>query len=222
MARVINKGERVGQNAAAGIPWKIVSVENQEVGSLTLPSSLFGRKLKKEVVHFVLNGQQAGRRQGNASTKTRSDVRGGGKKPYKQKGTGRARRGTERSPICVGGGTVFGPHPRSYDYKLNKKQVKVALTMVLSDKVALGNLKVVDQLEMEKISTQAVGKILQNLSPKGSLLVDVGNENLSRSVRNLPRYRYIEPVGLNLYNLMKYEEVVVSKRALAVIEERLQ
>lgn len=222
MARVTKPSERAGKNTAAGIPWKMVSVENKEVGDLTLSSDLFGRKLKKEVVHFVLNGQQAARRQGNASTKTRSDVRGGGKKPYKQKGTGRARRGTERSPICVGGGTVFGPHPRSYAYKLNKKQVQVALKMVLSDKVALGHFKVVDELAMEKTSTQAVGKILQSLSPKGSLLVDVGNENLSRSVRNLSLYRYVEPVGLNLYNLLKYEEVVVSKVALAAIEERLQ
>jgi large subunit ribosomal protein L4 len=215
-------GYKLGIKEVAMIAWKLLSMNNEEVGSLELSPALFGRKLKKEVVHFVLNGQQAGRRQGNASTKTRSDVRGGGAKPYRQKGTGRARRGTERSPVCVGGGTVFGPHPRDYAYKLNKKQIKAALCMVLSDKVAGDRLRVVDRLAVEKIGTKAMGIALQKLSPRGSLLIDVANENLQKSVRNLPQYKYIEPAGINVYNLLKFDEIVVSRQALKVIEERLQ
>ncbi|MFH1727884.1 MAG: 50S ribosomal protein L4 [Pseudomonadota bacterium] len=201
---------------------KLIDVNNNEVGKVDLSEDIFNCEVNEGVVHEVLISQLAGNRRGNASTKTRGEVRGGGAKPYKQKGTGRARRGTERSPICVGGGTVFGPIPRSYKAKLNKKVVKAALKMVFTDKLKNGKIRLVEKFEMEKPNTKVFKSIMQKLDLPNALVVDFENESLKKSLNNLIGYHYSEPVSLSMYNLLKYDALVISKNALEKITERLK
>jgi len=171
-------------------------------------------------LHDAVVSQLARRRQGTHDTKTRSEVRGGGRKPWRQKGTGRARHGTIRSPIWRGGGVVFGPHPRDYSYKLPKKVRRLALKSALSAKVNSGDIVVLDELRLEYPKTGEMVKILKNLKADDALLVIAEwNEAVAKSARNIPNIKSLEASGLNVYDILAYDKLVITKDAVARVEE---
>ncbi len=178
--------------------------------------------LYNDVVRYQLNKQ----RQGTADTKTRRDVRGGGAKPYRQKGTGRARAGTRRSPVWVGGGVVFGPHPRDYAIKLPKKVRKLALRSSIAQKLINNDIKVIDKIEYEKPSTRDFARMLKNLDISSKALVvlseeEYGNDNIILSMRNIPAVEIISWTGLNLYSVLNCRTVLITKNALESVEKEI-
>lgn len=203
---------------------KCISKENKSVEQVELNPDIFGVKPSVPVMHQVVRMQLAKRRSGTASTKTRADVRGGGKKPWRQKGTGRARAGSSRSPIWVGGGTVFGPHPRSYAFHVPKKMKKAALRGALSSKASEGKLFVVENLNFDEPKTKQMVTCLDKLglkSQKVLILEDEKNYNLAKSVSNIPGVDVLPVDGLNVYDLLWHDKLVVTKAALDKIGERL-
>ncbi len=201
--------------------WQVIDMKNKAVGKADLPEKVFGVEGKDHLFYDVVRYQLAARRQGTHKTKTRSEVRGGGAKPYRQKGTGRARRGTNRSPLMPGGGRVFGPVPRDYSFKLNRKIRKTALAAALSRLVKEKRLFVVESFDVDKPSTKAMVKFLEGLKIDRGLVVDEEHENLYKSVRNLPRFKYLPVDALNVYDVLKYDNCVISRRAIERIKERL-
>ncbi|MTI60578.1 MAG: 50S ribosomal protein L4 [Firmicutes bacterium] len=196
----------------------------KEVGNIDLADSIFNDDINEHVVHEVINAQLAGRRQGTASTKTRGEVRGGGRKPWRQKGTGRARHGSIRSPLWVGGGTVFGPKPRSYNKSLNKKVKKIALRSILSDKVQSDSVLVIDELEFAKPQTKQMVEILDNFNlgeAKVLIIIPEKDENVYLSVRNIPGVKTLLVSSLNAYDLLNNDFIIITKEAVAKIEEVL-
>lgn len=194
--------------------------EKKKVGDVELPATVFGQPVRKDILHTVVRWQLACRRQGNAATKTKGLVSGGGKKPFKQKGTGGARQGSSRSPLMPGGGTAFGPEPRSYAYALPKKVRQAGLRSALSFLAKEGRLHIVEDLKTDG-KANALAKKLEAFGLKKAVLLDGAADALTtRAARNLPKFRYYGPEGLNVYDLLKYDNAVLSKGAIAKIVER--
>lgn len=195
---------------------------NQEVGRVTLPV-LFEMRVNDSLLFDQVLAQLASRRSGTASTKTRAFVRGGGKKPWKQKGTGRARAGSNRSPVWRGGAVVFGPQPRDYDYRLPRSSRRGALASALAQKARDGQLKVVDSLEIDTPRTKVAAGILESLGVAASVLIVTTEReaNLELATRNLHRVLVLSVEGLNVYDILRHKNLLVTQDALTAIEERL-
>jgi large subunit ribosomal protein L4 len=185
-------------------------------------AEIFGVKTRPHLLHQSVVMQLANRRAGTAATKSKGFVSGGGKKPWRQKGTGRARAGSIRSPIWVGGGTVFGPTPRDYSYRMPRTARKGALLSALSLKKQEGKIVVVDKLEPEQPKTKIMAKALADLNVTSALIViDQANEAVERSARNLPKVKVLRVAGLNVYDLLRYEHLILTEDALRALEQRL-
>ena len=188
-----------------------------------LDEAIFDAAAMPQLLHDVVKMQLANRRQGTASTRTRADVRGGGKKPWKQKGTGRARAGTRRSPLWRGGGTVFGPKPRSYGYAVPRQVRAAALRSALSEKVRAGQFMVLDSLSLEDPSTKAFKALLEKLGVAGRALIITErvqrDDATSKSCRNLPYLTLLPPEGLNVYDVLRHDILIMTKNAVSVVEE---
>jgi large subunit ribosomal protein L4 len=200
---------------------EVYDQNKKKVGKAELADSVFAAEVKRDLVHQVMVSERAALRSGNASTKTRGEVRGGGRKPYRQKGTGNARRGSQRSPIIVGGATVFGPRPRSYEKRVPKKMRIRALSSVLSDKLASNKLCVLSDLNFEEIKTKKAADLAKSFDWKSALFVDDSNANLEKSVRNIPRLKTVSSKDLSVYELLRYEWLVLSKKTVEILNERL-
>lgn len=200
----------------------LLNLEKKKVGTIDLSDAVFGVKVNVPLVHQVIKAQLANRRQGTASTLNKGEVRGGGKKPYKQKGTGNARRGSNRTPLRVGGGSNFGPKPRSYVQGTPKKVMQGALRSALSDRVQSNRVMVVDSLDIPSIKTKALAETLKGkLALDRVLVVDEENRNLELSGRNIAHVRVLRTAGLNVYDVVRHEWLLLSKRAVQAIETRL-
>jgi len=201
---------------------KVVNVENQAVGEITLDPNVFDVEIKEYLLHDMVRFQLAGRRAGTACTKTRVDVKGGGKKPWKQKGTGRARSGSRTSPLWRGGGTVFGPKPRDYSFKLNKKVRRQALAVALSAKKIADDLVVLDDFPMEAIKTKNFLRVMKNLNVGSGLIVLAEqDENLHKSARNVKDFRVLSVDALNVYDILLHEKLVLLKPAVFGVAQRV-
>jgi large subunit ribosomal protein L4 len=188
----------------------------------TLREEIFGAKTRPHLLHQAVVMQLANRRAGTASTKSKGFVRGGGKKPWRQKGTGRARAGSTRSPIWVGGGTIFGPQPRDYSYRMPKKARREALLSALSLKNHDGKIIVVDKFDLEEAKTKLMAKALTDLNVRSALIVIAeSDEKIERAARNLPKVKVLRVEGLNVYDLMRYDHLILTDGALKLLEERL-
>ncbi len=200
----------------------VVDTQGKKVGEIDVADEVFGARVKDYLLWEVVTAQRAAKRAGTHSTKTRANVRGGGKKPFKQKGTGNARQGSTRSPQFVGGGRVFGPHPRSYAYTVPKKVRRAALASALSLRAQEKKLIIVDKLEFAGPKTKEAGKVLKGLGITGALMVDSKeNTNLAKSVRNLPASRCLAPEGLNVYDILNHPTLVIAKSAVKAVESRI-
>jgi large subunit ribosomal protein L4 len=201
---------------------KVYNTDNKKVGEVELNDALFGLEVKKHILHDVVKMQLANRRAGTASTKTRTEVRGGGAKPYRQKGTGRARAGTNNSPLWRGGGVTFGPKPRDYSYKLPKKVRRLGLRMALSARFSEDNLTVLEGFELADIKTKQFVEVMKKLNIENGLIVIPGkNENLEKSSRNVQGYKVIQADGLNVYDILLHRRLVLLQPCLGQLEERL-
>lgn len=202
---------------------KVLNQTGSEVGDIELNDAVFGIEPNEHVVHEAVVMQRASLRQGNHKVKTRSEVRGGGRKPWRQKGTGRARQGSIRSPQWRGGGTVFGPAPRSYSYKLPRKVRRLALKSVLSSKVQEENLLVLDALTFEAPKTKEFTAVLKNLSvdSKALIVTDAENEFVALSARNIPGVTVVEASGINVLDLLGHDKLIMTKAAVEKVEEVL-
>ena len=200
----------------------INNISAEKVGEVNLSDELFAVDVRLGVLHDVVRMQLANRRQGTASTKTRGEVRGGGAKPWRQKGTGRARAGTNTSPVWRGGGVVFGPKPRDYSYKTPKKVRRLAIRMALSARMAEGNLVVVDKFDMPEIKTKEFVNVMGNFSFENCLvIIGEDSETVKRSARNAVGYKVLPVAGLNVFDILKYSKLMLVQSSLAQIEERL-
>ena len=195
-----------------------------QVGDLELTESIFAAEIKPDLMHDAVLAQLRGKRQGTASTKTRSEVSGGGRKPWRQKGTGRARHGTIRSPIWVGGGITFGPKPKVYKNNLPKKKRKQAVRSALSSKVAEEKFLVLDDLNFEAPKTKEVVSLLESLNIEGEkvlLLLADKDENIYKSARNLPRVKTLVAQAINIFDILNHDYVVATQNAISRVEEVL-
>jgi len=200
----------------------IVNQKNEKVGSMDLEASVFGTDVNYPLVHQVIKAQLANRRQGTADTKTKSEVRGGGKKPFKQKGTGNARQGSTRSSLMVGGGANFGPTPRSYEQATPKEMMRGALRSALSDRVKSKRFLVIDEFKIATPKTKAFAEMMnKNFKLEKVLIVDEKNLNLELSGRNVPKIRVLRTEGLNVYDIVRHEWIFMTKKAIAAITARL-
>lgn len=202
----------------------VINQKGEKVDTIELDDRIFGTDIREHLIQRVVVWQLAKRRQGTASTRTRGDVRGGGKKPWRQKGTGRARAGSNRSPVWTGGGTVFGPHPRSYAFSLPKKVRRAALRSVLTSKLMENRLTVVDKIELDEPKTKLFLETCKNMGVDGEKTLIVTpdkDEQLVRSSRNLYRYLVMPLEGLNVYDLLRYQRLVLLREAVPKIHERL-
>jgi len=202
---------------------KIYSLANQEVGEIELDDAVFSAPMNRHLLWEAVNHFLAKRRAGTAKTKERGEVKGSGRKLWKQKGTGRARVGDIKTPKWRGGGTVHGPRPRSFDYAFPKKKRRGALRSALSDKLANGAIKIVEDFTLEDHKTKNFKKVMSALEQSKRVLVIDNRENLNlqRASNNLPEVKYVAPLGLNIHDLLKYDTVVVSKEAILEIQEVL-
>ena len=198
----------------------ILNKEGQKVGDIELNESLFGVEINTNAMHQVVVAQLANKRQGTQSAKTRAEVRGGGIKPWRQKGTGRARQGSIRAPQWIKGGIVFAPKPRDYRVSVPKSMRRVAFKSALSCKVAANEMMVIDSLEFDTPNTKAMLEVLKAFDAKKTLIVvDVSNENVYKSARNIPGVQVSPVNNLNVYDILKYEKFIVTKDAVSKIEE---
>ena len=198
----------------------IYNMEGKEVGSLELNDAVFGVEINEHLVHMAVDQQLANNRQGTQKAKTRSEVRGGGRKPWRQKGTGHARQGSIRAPQWTGGGVVFAPVPRDYSFKLNKKEKRAALKSVLTSKVNDSKFIVVDELKLDEVKTKKFQEVLNNLKVNKALVVlNENDQNVVLSARNIPAVKTALTNTINVYDILKYDTVVVTKDAVATIEE---
>ena len=201
---------------------EVVNTSAEKVGEIEVKDELFGVTVNPGVLHEVVCMQRANRRSGNACTKTRGEVRGGGAKPWRQKGTGRARSGSKNSPIWRGGGTTFGPRPRDYSYKLPKKVRRLALRMALSARMDEGNLVIVDEFSMAAPKTGEFVGVMKNFDFSQCLVVsDAENENVRLSARNAVGYKVLPVAGLNVYDILKYPKLMLMRSSLDQLEQRL-
>ena len=199
----------------------VFNMAGAQVGEMDLSDSVFGIEPNEAVVHQVVKAQLANRRVGTASTKTRGEVRGGGRKPWRQKGTGRARAGSRRSPVWRGGGTVFGPHPRDYSIRLPRKVRRLALKSVLSEKLSNSDIVVLEALSFEEPKTRRMIEVLDalNVVEKALVVTADGDINVVKSARNIPGVKPVRADFMNVYDLLAYDKLVITKDAVAKVEE---
>ena len=198
----------------------VYNMEGNEVGTMELNDAVFGVNVNEHLVHMAVVRQLANNRQGTQKAKTRSEVRGGGRKPWRQKGTGHARQGSTRSPQWTGGGVVFAPTPRDYSFKMNKKERRLALKSALTSRVQENKLIVLDELKLDTIKTKDMKKVLDNLKVNKALVVLNGDDNnVTLSARNIPDVMTASANTINVYDILKYNTVIVTKTAVASIEE---
>lgn len=201
----------------------VYDLEKSKVGNVDLDSSIFEAPVKEHLLHSVVNWQLAKRRSGTASTKTKGEVSGGGRKPWKQKHMGRARHGSTRSPIWRKGGVVFGPKPKDWSYSLNKKTKKNALISALSLKYSEGVLIALNEFSVPEIKTKQIAEFVKTFELKSALIVVSGeNENLMKSARNLKNVKVINVDGLNVYDVLKFDNLIVTEESLARAQEVLK
>ena len=199
---------------------KVYNMEGKEVGTLELNDAVFGVEVNEHLMHLAVVGQLANKRQGTQSAKTRNEVSGGGRKPWRQKGTGHARQGSTRAAQWVGGGMIFAPKPRDYSVKMNKKEKAAAIKSALSSRVAEEKIYVVDSLAFDEIKTKKMAAVLDSLKVEKALVVlDKKDENVILSARNLPEVRTVMSNSINVYDILKYGSLVITKEAVAQIEE---
>jgi large subunit ribosomal protein L4 len=200
----------------------VINSKAQKVSQIDLVDTIFNIPVKGSVLHEVVTMQLAKRRSGSAAVKHRSDVKGSGRKLFRQKGTGRARRGNIKSPLLRGGGSTFGPDPRSYAYKVPKKVRRLALKMALSSKLKEEKLLVLNEFELDKIKTREFVKVMNALNTKNALIItEKKNENLELSARNVPQIKVLRVEGLNVYDILKYKNIVLLESSIKSIEGRL-
>ena len=198
----------------------VYNMEGKEVGTIELNDAVFGVEINEHLVHMAVVNQLANTRQGTQKAKTRSEVSGGGRKPWRQKGTGHARQGSTRAPQWTGGGMVFAPVPRDYSFKMNKKEKRAALKSALTSRVQANKLIVLDQLTMDAPKTKAMQNVLNSLNVNKALVVTKENDaNVVLSARNIPDVKTALVNTINVYDVMKYNTVVLTKDAVAAIEE---
>lgn len=201
----------------------VFDIKKQKVGELELNDSIFNGDVKEYLIHEAVKIQLANRRQGTASVKNRSAVSGGGKKPYRQKGTGQARQGTVRAPHYPGGGVAFGPQPKTYDLSMNKKARKGALRSALSLLFKENRLTVMNNLDLSEISTKSFAGVLSDFSiDKTLVVIDGANRNLELSARNIKDVKVLKPEGLNVFDMMKYKSIIFTQDAVGKVEGALQ
>jgi large subunit ribosomal protein L4 len=198
----------------------VYNMEGNQVGDIELNDAVFGVEVNEHLVHMAVVSQLANNRQGTQSAKTRSEVSGGGRKPWRQKGTGHARQGSTRSPQWTGGGVVFAPKPRDYSFKLNKKERRLALKSALTSRVQDNKFIVVDSIKMDEIKTKTFVNALTNLKVNKALVIlNENDKNVVLSARNIPTVKTALTNTINVYDIMKYDTVVIDKAAVATIEE---
>ncbi|MBQ7767090.1 MAG: 50S ribosomal protein L4 [Lachnospiraceae bacterium] len=198
----------------------VYNMEGKEVGKMDLSDAIFGVEVNEHLVHLAVVQHLANKRQGTQKAKTRAEVSGGGRKPWRQKGTGHARQGSTRSPQWTHGGVVFAPTPRDYSFKLNKKEKRIALKSALTSKVQDGKVMVLDELKLDEIKTKKFQEVLTNLNAKKALVVIKENDkNIVLSARNIPDAQTIVADSINVYDIMKAGTVVLTKDSVAKIEE---
>ena len=198
----------------------VYNIDGKEVGSIELNDAVFGVEVNEHLVHLAVVNQLANKRQGTQSAKTRSEVSGGGRKPWRQKGTGHARQGSTRAPQWTGGGVVFAPTPRDYSFKLNKKEKRAALKSALTSRVAENKIIVLDELKLDEIKTKKFVQVMKNLNVEKALVVlNEMDKNVIASAANIPTVKTAQTNELNVFDVLKYETVVVTKAAVATIEE---
>ena len=198
----------------------VYNIEGKEVGSIELNDAVFGVEINEHLVHMAVVNQLANNRQGTQSAKTRSEVSGGGRKPWRQKGTGHARQGSTRAPQWTGGGIVFAPKPRDYSFKMNKKEKKLALLSALTSKVADNKLVVLDEFKLDEIKTKKFAEVMNNLKVSKALVVLEGeNKNVVLSGRNIPTVKVSATNEINTYDVLKYDTLVVTKAAVEKLQE---
>ena len=198
----------------------VYNMEGKEVDKIELNDSIFGVEINEHLVHMAVLQQLANKRQGTQKAKTRSEVRGGGRKPWRQKGTGHARQGSTRSPQWTGGGVVFAPTPRDYSFKLNKKEKRAALKSALTSRVVENKFVVVDELKLDEIKTKKFVEVLKNLNVEKALVIlNDMDEKVIASAANIPTVKTTQTNELNVFDVLKYDTVVVTKDAVAAIEE---
>ncbi|MDD2499372.1 MAG: 50S ribosomal protein L4 [Geobacter sp.] len=201
----------------------LYNMNREKVGEVALNELIFAAEVKEPLIHQALKVQLANRRAGTVKTKTRAEVSGGGKKPFKQKGTGNARQGCSRAPQYPGGGTVFGPQPKTYDLGINKKARKAALRSLLSMQLKREKITVLDQLEFAKISTKDFAGFMKKFDLERSLIItEEPSTNLSLSSRNVPYVKLLKADGLNVYDVLKYKNIVMTEGAVRLVEGALQ
>lgn len=200
----------------------IFNTKNEKVGEAELSDSIFNLEVKEYLLHDVVRMQLAGRRAGTACTKTRVEVSGGGAKPWRQKGTGRARAGSRRSPLWRGGGVIFGPKPRDYSFKLNRKVKKQALAMAMSARFQEGNLVVLDDFTMDSIKTKDFVSVMNVLNIENCLIIaDGATEKLNKSARNVNGFKVLPTDGLNVYDILLHKKLILVQPAIENLEKRL-
>ena len=198
----------------------VYNIEGKEVGSIELNDAVFGVEVNEHLVHMAVVNQLANNRQGTQSAKTRSEVSGGGRKPWRQKGTGHARQGSTRSPQWTGGGVVFAPKPRDYSFKMNKKEKRIALLSALSSKVADNKIVVLDAFNLDAVKTKKFAEVMSNLKVDKALVVIEGeNKNVVLSGRNIPTVKVSATNEINTYDVLKYDTLVVTKAAVEKLQE---
>ena len=198
----------------------VYNIEGKEVGKIDLSDAVFGVEVNEHLVHMAVVSQLANNRQGTQKAKTRSEVSGGGRKPWRQKGTGHARQGSTRAPQWTGGGIVFAPKPRDYSFKMNKKEKRIALLSALSSKVADNKIVVLDAFNLDEVKTKKFAEVMSNLKVDKALVVIEGeNKNVVLSGRNIPTVKVSATNEINTYDVLKYETLVVTKAAVEKLEE---
>ena len=198
----------------------VLNIEGKEVEKLELNDNIFGVEINEHLVHLAVVSQLANNRQGTQKAKTRSEVRGGGRKPWRQKGTGHARQGSIRAPQWTGGGVVFAPTPRDYSVKMNKKEKQLAMKSVLTSKVNESKFIVLDELKLAEIKTKQIKAVLDNLKVEKALIVTKEKDDVVvKSANNLPKVATTALNNINVYDILKYDTVVVTSEAVAAIEE---
>ena len=199
----------------------VYNLKREKTGSIELASDIFDVEVREHLFHAAVTAQLSSRRSGTASTKERNAIRGTGAKPYRQKGTGRARQGSRKSPHYVGGGVVFGPSPRDFTQKLNKKTRRAALCAALSRRQQEGRLVVLEDFALGAPKTKAVAEVLGRFEASKALIVDTENEALARGARNLAKSNYLNAAGLNVYDVLKHDTVFLTRSGVEAIERRL-
>ena len=198
----------------------VLNIEGSEVGKMKLNDAIFGVEINEHLVHQAVVAQLANNRQGTQKAKTRSEVRGGGRKPWRQKGTGHARQGSIRAPQWTGGGVVFAPTPRDYSKKMNKKEKRIALKSVLTSRVEEGKFIVLDELKFDAPKTKEFAQVLKNLEADKALVVLNDNDtNVVKSAANIPTVKTASTQTINVYDILKYDTVIVTQDAVKTIEE---